>query len=218
MIAALLSFWLITLSGALSPGPLTATALTLGAKRGFWSGPKMAIGHALVEAPLAFGLTYGLGLWLKQPPIVAAIGIAGSLFLLWMAYGMLKDALSERTSLQELERQAIEEGVKSSTGEAVLAGALLSVSNPYWVLWWATLGATYILKITPFGLVGLVILYLGHWSVDLIWLSLMAFATSSGKGLLGDRGYRLLLGLNGLFLLFFGIYFAWNGWSTLIKL
>ncbi|MCX7668933.1 MAG: lysine transporter LysE, partial [Anaerolineae bacterium] len=52
------TFMLISLSGALSPGPLTALAIGEGARAGRWAGTRLAIGHGLVEIPLVFAIAY----------------------------------------------------------------------------------------------------------------------------------------------------------------
>ena len=53
--------------------------------------------------------------------------------LLWLAYGMLREAFS-RLSLSA-------QGETRNKGmPLVLAGAVISLSNPYWSLWWATIG------------------------------------------------------------------------------
>ncbi len=62
------TFMLISFSGALSPGPLTAVAISEGARAGRWAGTKLALGHGLVEIPVVFAIAYGLGTFLRQPP------------------------------------------------------------------------------------------------------------------------------------------------------
>ena len=47
----LTTFFIISLTGALAPGPLTTVAIVEGSRRGKWAGARIAVGHALVEAP-----------------------------------------------------------------------------------------------------------------------------------------------------------------------
>jgi threonine/homoserine/homoserine lactone efflux protein len=67
------TFMLISLSGALSPGPLTALSISEGARAGRGSGTRLALGHGLVEIPLVFAIAYGLGAWLRQPLLVGRL-------------------------------------------------------------------------------------------------------------------------------------------------
>ncbi len=48
----------VSLTGALSPGPLTTPAVREGVRRGFWAGPAPAAGHGAIE----FALVVALGL------------------------------------------------------------------------------------------------------------------------------------------------------------
>ncbi len=98
------------------------------------------------------------------------------------------------------------------------AGVLLTLSNPYWSLWWASLGAAYIARVTtlypfPLAIGGLA---LAHWLTDLGWLGGLSLVTGSGRGLIGQRGYRIVMFLCGLFLLCFAFYFAWSGLGFLL--
>ncbi|HEY66345.1 MAG TPA: LysE family transporter [Caldilineae bacterium] len=213
LLAIAAAFWVISLSGALSPGPLTALAISEGARAGFWSGPKLALGHGLIEGALVFAIAYGLGGWLQRPVVAGVVGLAGGVLLLWMGYGLIAGVRRGELSLENA-RTASAPGVVR-LGQ-VTAGVLVSVGNPFWSLWWATVGASQILRVVPYGLAGLAFFYVfGHWTTDLGWLSLLSGATSSGRGLISDRVYRLALMICGLFLIAFAAYFGWSGWRFL---
>ncbi len=215
IIAIAAAFWVISLSGALSPGPLTALAISEGARAGFWSGPKLALGHGLIEGLLVLAIAYGLGGWLQQPTVAGLIGVAGGLLLLWMGYGLVTGAWRGRMSLQSA-RTDPPPGV-TRLGQ-VAAGVLLSVGNPYWSLWWATFGASQILRVASYGLLGLAFFYIiGHWTTDLGWLSLLSLATASGRSVVSERVYRIALMICGVFLIVFAGYFGWSGWRFLMQ-
>ncbi len=217
LLATIVAFWVISLSGALSPGPLTAMAISEGARTGFWSGPKLALGHGLIEALLVVAIAYGLGTWLQIPIVAGMIGIAGGALLLWMGYGLVAGAVRGEMSLQAA-RQAQSRSPSGLHLGPVWAGALLSVGNPFWSLWWVTFGASQILRVAPYGVFALAFFYLiGHWSVDLGWLSLLSLATASGRGIISARVYQAALIICGLFLIAFAGYFGWSGWQLLTR-
>jgi len=83
-----------------------------------------------------------------------------------------------------------------------------SVVNPYWFLWWATVGASYVFLALEQGVMGLVAFYGGHILSDLSWNSLLALA---GTTLFKGRLHQTLFLLCGLFLLGLGGYFLWMG-------
>lgn len=208
------TFMLISLSGALSPGPLTALAIGEGARAGRWAGTRLALGHGLVEIPLVFAIAYGLGEWLRRPLVGAAIGLVGAGVLLWMGYGLAADAWRGRASLVAAAHAAPAAGLRFGH---VPGGVIFTVTNPYWSLWWITLGAAYVARVaalsaTPAAVAGLAV---SHWSIDLFWLGGLSLLVASGRRLIGDRGYRLILLVCGVFLLVFSFYFGWNGVTLL---
>ena len=88
------------------------------------------------------GLALGLGSILGRPTIVGAIAIAGGGLLAWMA---LDTAKMSREA--ELAVSAAEPGFSRSSVTRfgpLAAGSLATISNPYWALWWTSVGATYV--------------------------------------------------------------------------
>jgi threonine/homoserine/homoserine lactone efflux protein len=220
MIAQLLplyaTFMLISLSGALSPGPLTAVAISEGARAGRWAGMKLALGHGLVEIPVVFAIAYGLGAFLRQPLVGGLVGVIGAVVLIWMGYGLAIGAWRGKLTLS---------GAAAGQAPAALrfgqvpGGAMFTLANPYWLLWWATLGAAYVARVMSLELGPLTVggLALTHWLTDLVWLGGLSVLVASGRGLIGERGYRGVLLLCGAFLLAFGLYFAWSGLGVLAR-
>jgi threonine/homoserine/homoserine lactone efflux protein len=208
--AFLASTFVISLTGAMSPGPLTTLALSEGARRGRWAGWQLSAGHGLVEGALVVAIGLGLGSFLRQRMVGAVIGVVGGAFLIWMGWGLISGAWRGSLSL-----------AAAAGGEApaitrlglLPAGIALSISNPYWTLWWASVGAGLILTALKWGVLGLAAFYLVHWLTDLGWLNLMSFLTASGRGLVNERIYRGVLLSCGLALIAFGGYFFVTGLS-----
>jgi threonine/homoserine/homoserine lactone efflux protein len=215
LIGFLASAFVISLTGALSPGPLTTMAITEGARRGRWAGWRLSAGHGLVEGALVVGIGLGLGRFLQQPVVGSIVGVGGGLFLAWMGWGLVSGAWRGTLSLQAAA-EAEAPGV-TRLG-LVPAGVALSLSNPYWSLWWASVGAGMILAALEWGVLGLIAFYLVHWITDVAWLSLVSFLTASGRGLMSERMYRAVLIACGLFLMAFSAYFVVTGLEYLNQL
>jgi len=211
-----LTAFVVGLTGAMMPGPVSTVTLAQSMRRGFWTGPLVTAGHALMEGLLVVALALGSGRLLRRPDIVAAIGCVGGLVLLWMGQGLIlhiwrrggKEAL-----LAPDRAQVDDEMAWPLAGQLapVPAGVVTSVANPYWFLWWATVGASYVLLALERGVVGLAAFYSGHILSDLSWNSLLALAGSTGRRLFRGRLYQVLFLLCGLFLLGLGGYFLWMG-------
>ena len=194
-------------SGALMPGPLVTADIAGAARDGFWVGPALSLGHAIAEAAVIIGLSVGLCRLLKNRWVSGAIGVVGGLFLLWMGWDIAAGAWTGAVSLE----LAAAGGTGQPTWAPVLTGIAVSVTNPYWVMWWATVGASYVMLGLRQGTAGLASVYFGHILSDVIWLILIAFVVSTGRGLMTDSIYRGILLVCGLFLVVLSLYFLRSG-------
>lgn len=192
-------------SGALMPGPLLTVTINESLRQGAGTGPKLVLGHALLELLLVLLIFFGLGPTFTRPLVKAAIGLIGGGFLLWMGYGIVRESLAKGLSLDLEGRE------NSRRLNPVLAGITVSASNPYWSIWWATAGASSLMLAAAEGVAGAVSFYAGHILSDFLWYSLVSAAVAKGKKLFTPLIYRLILGICGLFLLGLSIYFIYSG-------
>jgi len=203
------SSFIIGLSGALMPGPLLSVAVAESYKKGFWAGPVLVIGHAIPEFILAVLFSVGLNRFLDNKSVVGVIGIVGGAFLLW---------LSARIFLEVRHGITVDLTEKQEVGWGPLvAGLWASVSNPGWIVWWATIGATYIMRSLEHGIVGLAFFYVGHILADFLWYSVVSFLVSHGRGRINVRVYHGILYACVLMVLVFACFFIVNGILTLLK-
>ena len=96
----------------------------------------------------------------------------------------------------------------------VASGIVVSLANPYWTIWWATIGLGYLVIGLRFGLVGVAVFFAGHILADLAWYTLVSVGIASGRGILPDRVYRGMLALCGVVLIGFGAWFLWTGYAA----
>jgi len=208
--------FVVSLTGALSPGPLTTLAVREGVRRGFWAGPVLAFGHGAIELPLVVGLALGLDQLLDNELVTAAVAVAGGSFLVWLG---AQTVLSAPRQELHIEGQAAPDagsrggGRRDPPGAAGLAvqGVAVSLSNPFWLAWWATIGAAYIVKALDQGVVGVASFYSAHILTDLGWLSTIAFVLASGRRIMSRRAYQSVLGVCGLLLVALGGWFLASG-------
>jgi threonine/homoserine/homoserine lactone efflux protein len=197
---------MVCFSGALMPGPLLTVTISQSAQRGFWQVPLLILGHAIAELAIVLALTAGLSRLLKRKAVAGLIGLLGGAFLLWMGLDIARSAGwgTVSLSLTNAERSGAQVG-------PVVAGVLVSVSNPYWVLWWATVGMSYVALALRQGPLGLGSFYIGHILADLSWYSLVAFVITAGRSLLSQPVYRGILLTCSFFLIALSIYFIYSG-------
>lgn len=211
VVALFTTSFVVGLSGALMPGPVTTVTIVESARQGFRVGPLITLGHALTEVVIVIALALGLSVVLRQPLIAGIIGLGGGLVLLWMGWGLVSGAWRGTVSLR---LTASGSGPVGRLG-LVPAGIVTSLVNPYWLLWWATVGASYVVFGLQFGWLGLAAVFVGHILSDLSWNCLLSLAVASGRRFLSDRLYRGLLAVCGLFLIGLSVYFALYGMQKL---
>jgi threonine/homoserine/homoserine lactone efflux protein len=200
------SSFVIALSGALMPGPLLTATISESPRRGFITGPLMVAGHAILELGLVIALLLGLAPFLQRSSVFVATALSGSIILIWMAFGMFRSLPSLHLSW---------EGNPGRGNHPLVSGILMSIANPYWVIWWATIGLGYILYSWRFGFWGVAFFFAGHILADLLWYSLVSAAVAGGRHFLTDRLYRGLMALCAAFLMVFAGYFAYAGLEKL---
>jgi threonine/homoserine/homoserine lactone efflux protein len=104
-------------------------------------------------------------------------------------------------------------GREGAASILVPAGVLASVANPYWIIWWATIGMAYIDKALVHGAAGVGSFFTAHILSDFAWLSLVAFGLVTGRRLMSTPVYRGILMVCGAFLIGLGVWFIYSGVS-----
>lgn len=193
------------------PGPLVTATIVGAARDGFWVGPALTLGHAIAEAAVVIALAFGLGKVLQNRLISGTIGLLGGLFLLWMGYDIAQSSWTGSVSLALTPNRS----ANPSLWGPLATGFLVSIGNPYWILWWATVGANYVLLGMQRGSPGLGAVYFGHILSDASWLFLVSFVVATGRSFLSDAIYRGILLVCALFLVALGIYFLRSGFGFL---
>ncbi len=194
------SSFIIALSGALVPGPLFSITVAESAKRGAVAGPLIIIGHGILELFLVVLIILGIAPFLTAPLTKTIICAIGGLVLIYMGCRLIRDARNAHFSTA---------GGRTQKGiHPVLSGIIGSLSNPYWIIWWVTIGMGYLLSSLRFGMLGVAVFFMGHIMADFGWYSVISFAIAKGRKVMGDKGYKVLLYFCGSFLVVFGIWFV----------
>ncbi len=209
------------------PGPLLAVAGRDSARRGFAAAPLLVLGHALLEAALVALILLGFAEWLKGEAATAIISLVGGAMLLWMAAGMAREVRTLRAPVAALAggdgaaagwAGAAGRGDGGSDARIVADGIVVSLSNPYWSFWWATIGLGSLVVAGSLGAAGIVAFFAGHILSDFAWYLLVGFAVSMGRGRLSDRLYRGVVGCCAACLVFFALWFGYVGVTKLFRL
>ncbi|NLM60416.1 MAG: LysE family transporter [Clostridium sp.] len=205
-----ISAFLVGFSGALMPGPMLGVTIDGSFKKGWKAGPLIVLGHGILELLLVIIMTFGLKDFFSNNKVAGFIGLFGGAFLTWMGYGMIKSGIHKSVSL---ENQSA--GNRALMSNLVLAGILVSATNPYFIIWWASTGMEYVRRSYDLGLIGVSVFFVGHVLSDFVWYSAISAAFSGGKKLISDNVYRWIILLLGIFIMLFSIYFIVSGWKMI---
>lgn len=203
--------FLIGFSGAVMPGPVLGIAINASLKKGFIAGPLIVLGHGILELLLIIIMTFGLRDFFANSKVAGFIGLVGGAYLLWMGYSMVKSSIRKTISLQNQQTKHVD------GRSLIIAGAVISATNPYFIMWWATTGMELLRQSYVFGLYGVILFFIGHIMSDLTWYTAISTTFSKGKKLLSDANYRRIILILGCFIIVFSLYFLKSGWSFLFN-
>jgi threonine/homoserine/homoserine lactone efflux protein len=195
MFAFLLSAVVISLSGVMAPGPITAATLAAGA-RSRHAGAMIALGHAVVEMPLILLLAAGVGTFFKYPTVKAGIGLVGGAALVLMGMQLLLSLQNPKSNSDATVQR-----------RPFMTGIVLTGANPYFLFWWATVGLTLATQAAEYGAAALLAFGVVHWLCDLGWLEVLSVAGFHGSQTFGLRSQKIISVICGVVLLGFGLKF-----------
>ncbi|MBI3126337.1 MAG: LysE family transporter [Candidatus Tectomicrobia bacterium] len=191
----------VSLTGVMSPGPLSALILARG-RQSPWAGLWANAGHALAEAPLILLLWGGLQPLLEASGARRGVSLLGGLFLLWMGAGMIRARPAGPA----------EQAANSGQRATLIAGAAMTAFNPYWLLWWLTVGTALIARARALGGAGALAAMIAlHLVCDFAWGAFLSGMAHRGGGALGPGGWRWIEWGCGAAVLGFGGFFLWEG-------
>ncbi len=210
MIEIFVFSFLIALTGALAPGPvLTFTIYKSVQKRGYLAGFFIMLGHATLEFALICLLLLGASLFFQNVLFLTTIGIVGGIFLVIFGILVIKDTYKKDFTINFI---ITEEDIKGYKGNSFLGGIIVSLSNPFWTLWWAVIGLSFMINfnISFDNPTGLLLFFLGHELGDFAWyVPISIFVYYGGKSI-NPKIFKYVLYGCGIFMIGFGIYLAFN--------
>ncbi len=194
----------IALSGSLMPGPLFAATVCLTTRHGFIAGPMLMAGHAISEAVMVALIVAGTDQFINNPFVIKGISGVGAVILIYFGINMVRSARGLC-----LESDCLQ----SKSANLVFEGITLSIANPYWSIWWLTIGLGFVLGARKTGVIAVAVFFIGHILADILWYCSVAYAVSKSRKFISDKVYRTIIIICGVSLIVFGIYFGLSAFS-----
>ena len=204
MLPVLASVVVISFSGVMMPGPMFAVALAKSYKSQ-WAGAYLSFGHAVIEVPLILLIYFGVAQFFQNNMVQLVLSVVGGCMIVWMGISMYR-----------ARAEVVHKG-KDLPYSAFTAGIIMSGLNPFFLLWWVTIGSMLIMRFLEFGLVGLIIFIIVHWLCDLVWLSFVSFTVYRTQSLWKRKLHEWLFIVCSLILVGFGVWFMVSGIQSYIQ-
>jgi threonine/homoserine/homoserine lactone efflux protein len=195
ILSMLLLGFVIGLTGALAPGPTLVATINASLSGSWTAGLRISLGHIVVELVLFLLIIFGLAT--VAGPYMTAIAVTGGAALIF--FGILTILGSRTVSLEHRDARTVT--------SPVLAGVVSSAGNPYFWIWWLSVGSAMVIAAFTGGILPAAVFMIGHWAADTGWFTLVSAGVSRGASILSDRAYHRIMAACGLFLVLFGLYY-----------
>jgi threonine/homoserine/homoserine lactone efflux protein len=190
----MLSVVAMSLSGVMSPGPLFAVTIAK-ASKDKRAGLLISLGHGVVEFPLMLLIYLGFNWLFTLPPVQRTVSLVGGSVMIYMGIQMLRT------------RKENGEETSFSRHGSMISAILATSANPYFILWWATIGAALVTNAALFGPVGFLIFSATHWSCDLLWNTFVSITVFKSKRFWTQKVRNIVFGFCFATLTAFGVWF-----------
>lgn len=204
MLVLFISAFVVGLSGAMMPGSLLTYTIRKALSEGPRAGFIIVAGHAILELALVIVIFLGFDIVLQSKAAQVGIGLVGGALLAYMGYDMIRSSAKNKISIRM-------DSDREGSGSMIVYGAVLSATNPYFLLWWAIVGLGFIMQsYNSLGYMGAGIYYLGHIAADFGWYGLISIVVGKTRKFIKEKPYRIIIIILGAMLIFFGIKFIFG--------
>lgn len=197
---------LISLSGVMMPGPMSAVTMAKGSDSPH-VGAVVAFGHAVVEIPIILLILLGIGRIFDNNIVMILLNIIGGVVLLFLAVSVFSDSKKDSQAFT---------GRKYTGHSVFIYGIMVSIGNPYFVIWWVTVGTVLAMQAVTYGLIGLFLFIVAHFFCDLVWYYFLSLVSFAGKKNIGIKFQKTVTIISSSILFIFGSKFVFDGLKLVI--
>ena len=120
------------------PGPMFAVTVAKSYQSPL-AGISIALGHTIVEIPLILLIYFGFARFFEHNMVQLILSILGGTVLIWLGITTFR-----------IRTKVFRQG-RDVTYNPLVAGVVTSILNPFFILWWATIGSMLIMNSLEFG-------------------------------------------------------------------
>ncbi len=212
VVLILVAWWMLSLTGALAPGPLSAAVVMQASRGGRLQGIMPMVGHAIVELGIVVLIVMSVSaLTLDALAVSLMQGIGGVAVI---AFGMLALRDYRYADPESATTDPVNPVGNSGLLTAMTQGVIVSILSPYFLLWWFAVGmgtvSTLVVEL-QLG-VGTVILaatliYFTHISTDFMFGAVLTVSADETRRRVVHGGVNWLNVGIGVFQVVLGLWF-----------
>ncbi len=211
MLQIILNKILLGISLAAPIGPVNAEMIKRGLAYGFWAAFNIRLGGALTNSICLLIAYFSLGQLAKHQTILLAVSSIGELVLIYMGVTTIIKACSQKNFISITNNQIKEQTntSKPTLKNGLLTGMVLASASPIGIMFWLTSFAATISLDTTIGL-NITDLLINFFIIVgvLSWGCFVSGLLHFGNKIIGPRSLRIVSGLSGILLIYFGVKYG----------
>jgi len=217
----LVEWFLVGFTGALVPGSVLLVTITETSQNGWVGGESITLGHCCLEFLLISSLFLGLGAVWSSSLVLSVTPILGGAVLILFGLFIPQTLRKSPALLSPFSKATSIRTNKNNLGviaRGMSLGITTSSANPYFIIWWLSVGLAYITRILLYlpitylnVLPAILLIFFVHILADIIWYSFIVLMVTKGIHLLTEKTYRRLLIVSSIVMILLGARFIGGG-------
>src|SRR5687767_4373976 len=194
------SSFVLAIAFCAPPGVVTAETVRRGFARGFWPALSVQMGSVIGDATWATLAIAGAAVLIQNPMVRLVLSLVGIGFLAYLAFQAVKGSFVE-TNI---------EGTATSERGDFATGMMLSLSNPFAIAFWASVGTSIFVAVPGAPqLAHYATFYVAFFLGVIVWCFFMAGLVAWGRKFITPNFFRWVNLACGLALAYFAAQLGW---------
>ena|GEM_PF-2616186 len=199
--------FLIGLTHAMPPGPITFEVLKKGISKGFLAAFQVDVGSVIADAIFFVLIVGGLSQLLSHPAGKLTLWLGGCLLLTFLGLRGIFVLMSKKQEhASERERDM----------PPLISGFLICITSPFAIVWWAGIFAGAMAVRLGTDILSLLGMFSGIALACLSWYGVIALIGSAGRRLFNPSWMKALSLACSIMMLVFAVFIFYLGYTTLL--
>lgn len=207
-IPILVSYIILGFTLAAPIGPVNSARLDKGIKNGFWHAWVVGVGSMIADGIFMLMVYLGMVQFLNIPIVQIFLWLFGGFILIYSGYESIKNSNTITLSHSR---------TKESLFKCFITGFIMSITSPLSILFWLGIYGSVLAKTVQTNGTESLLLYSSMIFLGLtFWDILVAALTTGFRKLLNVKSLILISIISGVSLILFGLYFGYQGMTSLL--